>query len=141
MTRRKIYISENDRALLAEFPLSGEQAERSPNARFIHALKDELKQAHVLPAEQMPSDVVTINSKVWVTYTDSESTDAFTLVMPGDADGSERISVLSPLGMAILGYRVGDKIEWGPVDRLIQIRVDRVSKERQTNEKLVLSDP
>jgi regulator of nucleoside diphosphate kinase len=128
MTRRTIYVSENDRALLAELPLSGGQAERSPYARFMHALKDELKKARILPANKMPADVVTINSTVSVTYLDSGVTDEFTLVMPTEANGSERISVLSPLGMAILGYRVGDNISWGPVDRLIQIRVDRVEK-------------
>lgn len=129
MNRSTIYISENDRALLAELPLSGERADLSPNAGFIYALKDELKKARVLPADKLPADVVAINSKVWITYLDSEITEVFTLVMPTDADGNERISVLSPLGMAILGYRAGDKIEWGPVHRLIQIRVDRVLKD------------
>ena len=131
MSRSKIYISENDRALLAELPLSGERVDLSPHAGFIYALKEELKKARVLPPDKMPSDVVTINSKVWITYVDSEITETFTLVMPADSDGGERISILSPLGMAILGYRVGDKIDWGPVDRLIRIRVDRVEKTTQ----------
>ncbi len=128
MNRTRIYVSENDRALLAELPLYGPQGESSPYAQFIRILKAELKKARILPADQMPDDVVTINSKVWFTYLDGEVTDTLTLVMPAHADGSERISVVSPIGMAILGYRAGDEINWGPVDRLIRVRLDRVVK-------------
>lgn len=135
MTRNKIYVSENDRALLAELSLSGDHAIRSPYAPFIQVLKGELKQARVLPGDKMPADAVSINSKVWIAYSDSGITDTFTLVMPTDADGGEHISVMSPLGMALLGYRAGDTIVWGPVDRLIRVRVDRVAKPVQSKQQ------
>jgi regulator of nucleoside diphosphate kinase len=38
---------------------------------------------------------------------------AYTLVFPGKADSSTgKISVLAPIGTAVLGYRVGDVVEW-----------------------------
>ena len=52
---------------------------------------------------------------------------AYTLVFPGTADSSDRrISVLAPIGIAVLGYRVGDTVEWEVPAGLKQFKVERV---------------
>ena len=128
MKKAKICVSENDRALLAGMGISGTNAGFSPDTQFMHMLQDELKKARVLPDDKMPGDVVTLNARVWITDLDSGETDRFKLVLPTDADGKTRISVLSPLGMALFGYSRGDIVEWGPVSRLLRYRIDEVRR-------------
>ncbi len=130
MNDKKILLSELDRALLAGLPMADVNGPASPYLEFIQALKGELKQARILPTESMPTDVVMINSTVSITDLDSGIKDSFTLVMPEESNGTERISVLSPIGMALLGYRVGDELTWGPVAQLLRLRIDNVRQSR-----------
>ncbi len=80
----------------------------------LDVLDEELHRALVMDAERrLASDVVTLDSRVVVVDLDSGEETEFTVVVPADADaGKSRISVLDPLGMAILGYRSGQEIEW-----------------------------
>src|SRR5688572_11120648 len=80
----------------------------------LDVLEEELHRALVMDAERrLASDVVTLDSRVVVVDLDSGEETEFTVVVPADADADKsRISVLDPLGMAILGYRSGQEIEW-----------------------------
>jgi regulator of nucleoside diphosphate kinase len=80
----------------------------------LDVLEEELDRALVMDAgRRFPSDVVTLDSRVLVWDLDSGKERLFTLVLPSKANVDEgRISVLAPLGMAVLGYRTGDEIEW-----------------------------
>jgi regulator of nucleoside diphosphate kinase len=77
-------------------------------------LEQEMDRALVMDAaRRLPSDVVTLDSRVMVTDLVTGEDRTFTLVLPSKANVDEgRISVLAPLGMAVLGYRTGDEIEW-----------------------------
>jgi regulator of nucleoside diphosphate kinase len=76
-------------------------------------LRAELERAQVLEPEQMPPDVVTMNSRVRFRVDPSQKEYELTLVYPRDLDGSAgRISILAPVGSALLGLRVGQQIEW-----------------------------
>ena len=75
-------------------------------------LQKELDRAEVVPPQQIPDDVVTMNSKVLFSV-DSGGEFCLTLVYPKDIDGSaDRISVLAPVGSALLGLSTGERIEW-----------------------------
>lgn len=77
------------------------------------ALEAELERAERLPPDAMPSDVVSMNSTASVRDETTGALRDFTLVYPRDADGSPgRVSVLAPIGSALLGLRVGDSIDW-----------------------------
>jgi regulator of nucleoside diphosphate kinase len=80
----------------------------------LDVLEAELDRALVMDAgRRLPSDVVTLDSRVLVVGLDSGEERLFTLVLPSKANVDEgRISVLAPLGMAVLGYRSGNEIEW-----------------------------
>jgi regulator of nucleoside diphosphate kinase len=80
----------------------------------LDALEVELERALVMGAgRRLPSDVVTLDSRVVVVDLDSGQERTFTVVLPSRANVDEgRISVMAPLGMAVLGYRSGDEIEW-----------------------------
>jgi regulator of nucleoside diphosphate kinase len=77
------------------------------------ALRPELGRARVVPDDQVPPDIVTMNSVVRLRDLDSDETEEYELVYPADADVAyNRISDLAPTSTAILGYRAGDVIEW-----------------------------
>ena len=78
-----------------------------------HALLDELARAEVLEPEQMPDNVVTMNSRVRFALDQPPEEFTLTLAYPKDVPaGDERISVLTPVGNALLGVACGDSIDW-----------------------------
>ena len=78
----------------------------------LHQLQSELDCALVLPSCEVPAGVVTIDSLVRVADRDSGKRSVFTLVLPQEADRAERrISVLAPVGSALLGMRAGDDVK------------------------------
>jgi regulator of nucleoside diphosphate kinase len=90
--------------------LYGESAKERPIAKELAA---ELSRAEVLPSRKIPIDVVTMNSRVVYEDEDTGLTREITLVYPHDADSNqERVSILSPLGSALIGLRAGQAIDW-----------------------------
>jgi regulator of nucleoside diphosphate kinase len=88
-------------------------------------LRRELDRADIVEPAQMPPDVITMNSIIRFVDETSGAEREITLVYPRDADGSgERISILAPVGSALLGLRVGARIAWPlPGGRTTQLRV------------------
>lgn len=77
------------------------------------ALELELDRAEVVPADRVPADVVTMYSKCSCKNLESGKLHEFVLVYPHEANAAEgRISVLAPVGLALVGLRVGSKIRW-----------------------------
>lgn len=80
------------------------------------ALRGELERADVVEPSAVPKDVMTMNSTARVRVEDAElgaHEHELTLVYPRDADGSaHKVSVLAPVGSALLGLRVGETIDW-----------------------------
>lgn len=104
---KNIYVTENDFDRLERL-LSG--VGNSPN---INRLREELERATVVRSEDIPPHVVTMNSKVSFREADTDAESEITLVYPSDADvNRKRISVLTPVGSALIGLSVGDEIEW-----------------------------
>jgi regulator of nucleoside diphosphate kinase len=89
----------------------------------VAALREELARADIVDPEKMPADVVTMNSTVRVADGDEEH--ELTLVYPREADGSPgKVSILAPVGSAMLGLRIGDSIEWQiPGGRRLRVRI------------------
>lgn len=91
-------------------------------------LQGELARAIVVSDEAVPADVVTMDSRV--AYTDGSTgvSREITLVYPHEADGTQgRVSVLAPVGTALLGLSAGQSIEWDfPDGRRRRLTVNRV---------------
>ncbi len=86
---------------------------RSEDRENLDALQKELDQAEIVGSDQIPPDVITMNSTASVRTEGGGRGQRWTVVYPEEADFDEgRISVLAPLGTALLGYRAGDTIEW-----------------------------
>lgn len=76
-------------------------------------LDAELARARVMPRHKVPSDVVIMNAELEYEDTASGVRRRVQLVYPTDADiGAGKVSVLAPLGCALLGLRVGQEIDW-----------------------------
>ena len=83
-----------------------------PGKRF-ERLEAELLRAKVVPRAEIPADVVTMNSRVVFENEVTGERREVTLVYPGNADiDAGRISVLVPIGTALLGLRAGQAIDW-----------------------------
>ena len=86
----------------------------SPRGRAeMIGLEAELARAEIVGADEIPADVITMNSRAELLDLATGERMEFTLVYPMDANiEAGKISVLAPLGTAMLGYRVGDEFEW-----------------------------
>lgn len=88
-------------------------------------LRSELDRARIVEPDEVPKDVVTMNSTV--RFVDEESGKEFerTLCYPGEATGGvDKVSILAPLGSALLGLSVGQRIDWPvPGGRTVHIRI------------------
>lgn len=91
----------------------------------LDALTGELERADIVEPSQMPGDVITMNSTARFRDETSGHEHELTLVYPKDADGSpDKVSILAPVGSALLGLRVGATIEWPvPGGRMARLRV------------------
>lgn len=119
---RTIYITHQDmnrlRSLIDSMKSSRED---------LKTLSAELEQARVFPPAEIPPDVITMNSKAQVRDLDDNELMTYTLVFPGKANVDEGlISVLAPIGTAMLGHRVGDEFEWHVPAGAIHLRVEQV---------------
>ena len=111
MEKKTIYVSEFDFDRLYGLVESAD-----PNIRdktHLMQLKEELEQGEVLEPTEIPDDVITMNSKFRLQDLDSKESSDYTLVFPHQADFSKnRISILAPIGVALIGCRVGDTVAW-----------------------------
>ena len=114
MESRDIYITKSDLARLRELVnISLTSKADNPELRHLESLQEELDRAHVVDPTAIPPDVVTMNSRVRLKNLDTKQESELTLVFPSLADlEHQKISVLAPIGMAILGYRSGDIVNW-----------------------------
>lgn len=76
-------------------------------------LKAELKKAKLVSNESFPSDFVRLNSRVTIKAEDKNETMELMLVTPDKANIKEKkISILAPIGTALIGFRQGQKVNW-----------------------------
>lgn len=125
MEQGRIYITELDlqhlQTLLAKQGTTGKSSEYSAK------LRAELDKAIVVAPKDIPADVVTMRSTVELTDLDSGAIEVHTLVFPEEADFEQgKLSILAPIGTAMLGYRVGDEFEWQVPAGLRRLRVSKV---------------
>jgi regulator of nucleoside diphosphate kinase len=126
MKEREIYVTALDVERLRKL-LDGVRLWSSRDREHLQELEAELDRARVVASQDVPGDVVTMNSEALVRDLDSGKEMTLTLVFPSEADLEQgKISILAPVGTALLGYRVGDTIEWKVPGRVRRLRVERV---------------
>jgi regulator of nucleoside diphosphate kinase len=111
MQDRTIFITEIDRERLRRL-LESVRRFLPRHRQHLDLLEQDLDRATVVPLRDLPEHLSIIGSRVWVQDLSTRLEALFMLVFPRDADFAEaRISVLAPLGAALLGRRVGDVVE------------------------------
>lgn len=109
---RIIYITSFDLSRLEELLEVASEFSNRDN-KHLEELTKELLRAEVVDAISIPADVITMNSRARLIDLDSKEERIYTLVFPSDSNiDDNKISILAPIGTAMLGYRVGDTIKW-----------------------------
>jgi len=126
MPERKIYITEFDKARLEKLIAVAEESD-GHERKDLDSLAGELDKAEIVSSKDIPPDVVTMNSKVVLRDLSTSEKMTYVLVFPGDADiDTGAISVLAPVGTAILGYAKGDVVEWSVPSGIRRISIEEV---------------
>lgn len=119
-------ITANDRQRLRELVSSVIQSQ--PRLReTLQPLQTELERAEVLERWNIPATTVVMGSRVEIEDVESGEVDAYTLVYPEQADiATGRLSILAPIGTAIIGFSAGDTFTWKTPGGPRQLRLRKV---------------
>jgi len=121
---RKIYITQNDKQKLQKL-IDDIIMDNIKNKEHVKDLNAELNRAEIVHAAQIPHNVITMHSRVLLFLDGSE--EEISLVYPHEADVTNNmISILSPVGTAIIGYHEGDTLEWSVPSGTTVVEVKRV---------------
>jgi regulator of nucleoside diphosphate kinase len=119
-----IYITNIDRDRIKE-ALDKMSGDNQASNKSVKKLEDELYRAIIVDSQQISRDVITMNSKAVLQLNDEDI--EVSLVYPKDADlGMMRLSVFSPIGTAILGYKEGNTVEWEVPDGTSKIHIKKI---------------
>jgi regulator of nucleoside diphosphate kinase len=125
MNYTPIYISRDDYSKLR---LLIATALHSNASAALAKLRDELDRAAVIDPAAFPADVVTMNSTVAFEDLGTSEIEEYTITFPENADiERSRISILAPIGTALIGCRVGDLVKWSTPGGIRQLKVRRVT--------------
>jgi len=124
MTKTPIVMTHDDygrlRGLLDRMP--------PQDRRHFQDLRRELGRALRVRSDEVPGDVVTMGSTVHLRELETDEPWTFTVCFPEEADVREdRISVLSPVGTAIIGCRTGDVVDWPVPSGSVRIEIESVA--------------
>ena len=126
VNERQIFITDTDRDRLEKL-LLGTRQWSSRDKEHLQALEEELDKAQTVASRDIPADVVTMRSQVHVKDLKSGAEMDLSVVFPSEADSDQgKISVLAPVGTALLGYRVGDTVEWKLPGGLRRLKIERI---------------
>lgn len=121
----QIHVSKSDFDRLSSLAFHSEL----PSARD---LEEELGRAVIVPDAELPKDVVTMDSTIEFKDLDANTSSKMTLVYPEQVKGeASRVSILAPVGVALLGLRINDIVEW-PVPGGFKRRLKVVSVDSQS---------
>ena len=122
-----IYITKPDHERLTKLVELAREREGDANRKYLDSLEEELERAEVVQQKDIPADVITMRSTVRLKDLVTSEEVIYQLMFPTEANFDEgKISVLAPIGTAMIGYRQGDVIEWGVPSGVRRLRVEEV---------------
>lgn len=126
MKTKNMYITIEDMKHLTAF-LSNASTRYEKDNAHLAALRKELDRAVAVLPERMPPDIVTIHSHVLLRDLDSGEGMEYVVVFPEFVNViAGRISVVSPIGAAILGRKVGSTVQVTVPAGVRRIRIERI---------------
>lgn len=92
-------------------------------------LRTEIKDATVFNDDELPADVVSLNTEAKIISTADQKEFVFKLVLPKEADiKQQKVSIFAPISIALLGYQTNDLIEWEMPDGIKEFKILEVKK-------------
>ncbi len=102
------------------------------------ALEEEIERARIVPTDQIPPDVVTMQSRVRIVDMRTGEQLVYQIVYPHEANyAAKKISVLAPIGTAVLGYRAGTEIDWTVPSGTRRLRIEAVEHQPKSASRRV----
>src|SRR5262249_43281473 len=136
----QLIVTQRDAARLRE--LLSSYAQSSRDDAHMEGLALEIERASIVAPEYVPADVVTMHARVRVLDLSTGEHRDLVLVYPEESDvAANRVSVLAPLGTALLGYREGDDVEWEMPGGLRRFRIEGVAQEGRTHQRALDPSP
>lgn len=112
-TLNKVTILEDDYNVLTAFIKASRPPDRVQEKQPGRSLSEELENAVIVSKAKFPPDVIRLNSTAVIKDLTNNRVMTVTIVLPRQADVKKnKISVLAPLGTALLGFRKGQEISW-----------------------------
>ena len=126
MAIKSIYITETDLKRLRELIMVARQYKKEEE-HYLQELEAELERGIVVKSQDIPPNVITMNSEVHLRDLKSNKEKTYRLVFPDNADATQgKISILAPIGTALLGYKVGDIVEWTVPSGIAKLKVEKI---------------
>ena len=126
MTEKHIYITDSDMKRLKELVKVARDFNRE-DEKYLRDLEGELQKAQIVKSKDIPSGVITMNSKVLLKDLNSNEEVTYTVVFPENADpDQDNISILTPIGTALLGYHQGDVVQWVVPAGTVRLKVEKI---------------
>ena len=122
-------VPEVDAAVIALKTRSiGAEAAVRMSLAALQKLREELDRAAVIDPAAFPASVVTMGSTVEFEDLGTNEIEEYTITFPDRADVTrKRMSILAPIGTALIGCRVGDVVNWSTPGGIRQLKVRRVT--------------
>ena len=122
-----IFITKTDHERLTKLIEISRERDNGVNLEYLKRLEEELDRAEVVEPREITPDVITMRSTVRLKDLDTSEEMTYQLTFPTEANFDEgKISVLAPIGTAMLGYRRGDVIEWEVPSGVRRLKVEEV---------------
>lgn len=126
MTDRTIFITRYDMDRLSDL-IEGVRLYGTKTRNALTALEKALEKAVILEPEKIPENVVTMHSNVHLRKLDTAEEFVYELVFPSEADISlNKVSILAPIGIALIGRGVGSIIEWNVPSGKAKFKIERI---------------
>lgn len=125
--KRNIHITSMDVQRLHSMIEKAQYDASKENKFYLSKLSDELAHATIVESKDIPSHIITMNSQVRVIDLNYDEESLYTLVYPEDADIiNHKLSILAPIGTALLGYSIGDTIDWDVPEGSIKLYIKEI---------------
>lgn len=125
---KSIVLTEADRARLSQVLDVSHSFGDEKMGQCIRELNTDLESATIVESKDIPNDVITMNSRVVLRDVASGEEEEWVLCFPNQADIYEnKLSVLAPMGIAMLGSKPGDVIEWDTPRGVAKAEIVKIS--------------
>ncbi len=132
--KNEIIISNLDHHRLTELIDNLEATSGQEISASLLQLREELGRAKITRTDKIPANVITMNSRFRIRDMDSGQEFTYTLAWPEDADiENNKISILAPVGTGLLGYRVGNTVEWPVPAGVRKFKIEEILYQPEAN--------